>query len=271
VLVLQQNGVFQQNAWEGAAWISRPQWNQTRQELLSLAMRLLLRRGAQADLTEVFVRRLGQAQPFRLQSRLENFHPQSAFLAKLQRQFICRYGDLFMPLQSSLVLFRERVLPGLHESRRRRRRGKLRGLMLSRGLFELRPRLGTTSYVANGGMLARPQQLPFLNMLMLLSRQSLHTEWRRRRGVGVLHRVLRKGGRLFWDLPVATYAWPLCQRNLRVREKVNEFVSHPLYFTKGVLSFSQQSSAKRDVSENRATELVRAFPFLFTQSTTGTE
>lgn len=272
-LVLQQNGGLKHTAWEASSWLSRPQWTQFRQELLSLAVRLLMRRGVQSELAEVFVRRLSQVQASRLQSRLENFHPQDSAFSRLQRLFIHRYGEFFLSLQSAngIVCFRDRVLPGLQDSRRvRRHRGKLRGLLFSRGLFEARPRLGTSIFAEHSTILVRPQQVPFLNMLILIARQSLRSEWRRRRGVGLLHRVLRKSGRLFWDLPVATYAWPLHQRSTRMQRNVMDSTGFPIYATKGVYTVHNFSTG-REFSDSRRPNLVRAFPFLFSTPTIPTE
>lgn len=266
VLVLQQNDNFQHNAWEATMWLSRPQWRQMRQDLLSLAVRLLMRRGVQSELAEIFVRRLDQAQTSRLQNRLENFHPQKPLFTNLEQLFFLRYGNLVLGAQSpyGILLFRNQVLPGLHESRRlRRRRGKLRGLMLSRGLLELRPRLGGTFSLGERAILVRPQQLPFLNTMVLLSRHALRTEWRRRRGVGLLHRVLRKGGRLFWDLPLVTYSWPLRKHGLHLQQNVMDTVSFPIYSTKGVFPSLPQLSLTRHSLGERREALTRAFPFLF--------
>jgi hypothetical protein len=259
----QQHDKTQRGGWESSLWLSRQQAARSRALLLQMANRLLMRRGTQADLGETFARTLSQMQPYRLQSRLENFHPHGSKLLELQQHLIRRYASIFSEEQGvyGLPMLRERALPGLHESRRvRRRRGsKLRGLLTSRGLFELRPRLGTGVYAEDNMVLARPQQLPFLNMLSLLSRQILRSAWRRRRGLGLMRRTLRKTGRLVWDLPTCNYLWPLRQRSVRLNEGAT---GYSLYPTLGVCSLYRANLTTKKHSEER---LLRAFPFLFQQ------
>jgi hypothetical protein len=263
--VKQLFGDVARGGWESTLWLSRPEWTRNRNALLQMANRLLMRRGVQADLGETYARTLNQLQPHRLQSRLENFHPQGSKLLELQRYFISRYSAIFFAEQSpyGLPVLRERALPGLHENRRvRRRRSKLRGLSTSRGLLELRPRLGTGVSAQNMLLLARPQQLPFLNMLSLLSRQVLRSAWRRRRGLGLLRRTLRKSGRLIWDLPMCNYLWPLSQRSLRLSENSVSNLGHSLFSTPGVCSLYRNNLSTKKTGHS-GERLLRAFPFLF--------
>jgi hypothetical protein len=263
--VKETDGRVDRKAWDSNAWLSRPHWERNRAALLTAATRLLMRRGTQADLGENFSRKLSQAQPFRLQSRLENFHPQGLKLLQLQSFLISRYIQIFSADQEahSVPLLRARQLPGLQESRRaRRRRTKLRGILTSRGLYDLRPRLTTGLYTTGTFELARPHQLPFSNMLSLLSRQLLRTTWRRRRGVGLLHNTLRKTGRLVWDLPVCNYRWPLRQSSLSAKETASSKEEHfGIYTVSGVSSAVQNGmSVLKKSSESE--RLLRAFPFL---------
>lgn len=257
----QHFGHISRGGWESSSWLSRPQARQNRATLLQMANRLLMRRGTQADLGTAFARSLSQNQPYRLQTRLENFHPHGSKLLELQRHFIRRYAQLFNSEQSSFgsPYLRERALPGLHEARRvRRRRSKLRGLLTSRGLLELRPRLTNNILTENNTALVRPHQLPFLNMVSLLSRQVLRSSWRRRRGLGLLRRTLRKTGRLAWDLSMCKYLWPLRQSSVRVVDDAGVRSSYALLSTSGVSPLYQTN-----LSAKKSDRLLRAFPFLF--------
>jgi hypothetical protein len=262
--ILQQNGKIERHSWREGGWLSAPQRERSRKELIQVANRLLLRRGTQSDLSTNFVRMLSQNQPHRLQNRLENYHPHGNPLLSLQQTFLRRYSQLFLSQQGGLTLplLREHQLPGLHEARRsRRRRSKLHGLSANRGLYELRPRLASHAYLQNDALFARPQQLPMLNLLTLVSRQTLRHGWRRRRGIGLIHAMFRKSGRLIWELPMSHYVWPLSQHAMQLNEDSFTKPGRAAIVTFAPCAPYRVSVSKED--ESRLDRVARAFPNLF--------
>lgn len=237
-------------------WVSGTKISRLQGEIYNVAMRLLSRRGLQDDLVKEYSAKLNQLQPHLLWQRLVYYHPQINLLMQGQNILLNYYGKLFLRTMASegipfLCANDEVIWKG--ERRLRYRRGKLRILSNLYDSVDGSPKMLSNVCLPKDVVLARETQLAFVNASLLILRNKLRAEQRGSRGFGVLQRMKRKCGRMFWTMPVARYNLPL-RSFKRVEGNINK---NNLRYVHGVSKFEDLDKIKD------AENYHRVFPFLF--------
>lgn len=240
-------------------WLSKVKLSHLRDKSIRLATRLLSHRGTQDELQQEYIEKLTQLQPMRLAQRMQYYQPYNAHLMQLQSIVVGYYAEKSLSLSSveGLSLFKSGDVVEVTDSRRQRR-NNFRVLLNSNNTFESALQNLYSVCLNNSSMLTRTNEVPFVNLTLLVLRQRLRKDRRTVRGPGIFYRTIRKTGRLFLSIPVSRVLLPLTEVNLKSNVLTNKKGYLQQICVNGVSCIRKE--------HHMESRILRAFPYLFGDS-----